>query len=115
MDRKTLIAIAACVLLLLAYPMVVRWAGYGRYLEHQTPNAPPTAADSTRAGGDSAGANPSGIPATVPSGGATSGAKAGATPGATVPELRDAPFRATEAVLERSYEIDTPLYRAEFS
>jgi YidC/Oxa1 family membrane protein insertase len=117
MDRKTLIAVAACVLLLLAYPMVVRWAGYGRYLEHQTPNPPPTAVDSTRVAGDSARANPSGVAATTPSGGATSGAKSGALPGAPPPEaeLRDAPFHGTGAVLERSYEIDTPLYRAEFS
>ncbi len=115
MDRKTLIAVAACVLLLLAYPMVVRWAGYGRYLDHQAPNAPPTAVDSSRISGDSAHASPSGVAATIPSGGANSGAKSGATPGATAPELRDAPFRGTGAVLERSYEIDTPLYRAEFS
>ena len=115
MDRKTLIAVAACVLLLLAYPMVVRWAGYGRYLDHQTPNAPPTAVDTTRVGGDSAKANPSGVAATVPGAGATSGAKSVTTPVATAPELRDAPFAGTGASIVRSYEIDTPLYRAEFS
>lgn len=113
MDRKTLIAVAACVLLLLAYPMVVRWAGYGRYLDRQTPNTPTAAVDSSRIAGDSAHAVPSGATATISGGGATSGTTSGSS--APQAELRDAPFHSSGPVLERSYELETPLYRAEFS
>jgi len=113
MDRKTLIAVAACVLLLLAYPMVVRWAGYGRYLDRQPANAPSSVVDTSRAPADTAHAAPTDLGAVVPGG----KAPGGAPPAATAPggELRDAPFRASGAVLERSYSIETPLYHAEFS
>ncbi len=120
MDRKTLIAVAACVLLLILYPQIIRIAGLGRYLERSKPT-PTTGVDTTRAG---IAGTPTAADTTaratggaggiggVPPGGAP-GAPSGAAPSsATVSALR---FHPTQPVMERSIRIETPLYHAEFS
>ena len=64
MDRRTIIAIAICVLFLLLYPQVLRWAGLGRYLDPQrrTAVAP---ADTAGRGPGSAAARREDAPATA--------------------------------------------------
>jgi YidC/Oxa1 family membrane protein insertase len=107
MDRRTLIAVAVCLGLLFAYPTLVRWAGFGNYLE---PPKPPAGAsrDSGQVVRDTGGATPS--PASVSS---TPAPVAAGAPAASAPPASG--FRPMGAELERTYVIETPLYRATFS
>src|SRR5881394_2646525 len=94
MDRKTLIAVVICLLLFMAYPFLLRWAGLDHYMSPQTrPNA--TAARDTSARATRATALAESTQAT--------GAEGMAAPAA--PAL--AP--------ERLIMVETPLYRALFS
>jgi len=108
MDRRTITAIALCVLFLLFYPQLMRWAGLGRYFEPQkrTAVAP---ADTSRARG----ARPEAL-GPPPAGTGTSAA----TPqigsaGAPAPTSIGSP--AAESKPERLIHVDTPLYQATFS
>jgi YidC/Oxa1 family membrane protein insertase len=114
MDRKTLIAVGLCVVVLIAYPFVLKLFGLDRYLRPARP-AQVAAVDTVRSGPDSArGATPAtgatgapGLPATA--------ARPPAEARAAAPELEALPFKPLTAELERSYRIETPLYHAEFS
>jgi YidC/Oxa1 family membrane protein insertase len=109
MDRRTIAAIALCILFLLLYPQIMRWAGLGRYLEPQrrTAMAPADSAGDARAArGDS-----------VQQEGETS---AQGQPGLTqAPPAagagRELAAVATPVAPERSIRIETPLYDAQFS
>ncbi|HEY2955631.1 MAG TPA: membrane protein insertase YidC [Candidatus Eisenbacteria bacterium] len=103
MDRRTVAAIALCILFLLLYPQILRWAGLGRYAEPRRPVATAPADSGARAG--SARPSPGGTeavspPASAPAGGEL--ARAAAAPPA-------------HAAPERVIEVETPLYRATFS
>lgn len=102
MDRRTIIAIAICILILIAYPYLLKVAGLERYVR---PTPPPRTAvvDTTRA---ATARGPAAVADT------TAPAPVAA---ATQPAVTAAPFRPTETVLERAIEIDTPLYRAAFT
>jgi YidC/Oxa1 family membrane protein insertase len=102
MDRKSLVVIALCVLLLLFWQPFMRLIGLGRFLEPQrreTPVATAPAPPSDTAGGPAIGdtAAPVRIGATGPT------------------TLSAGAFRPAGTALERSIAIETPLYRAEFS
>src|SRR5437762_393648 len=108
MDRKTIAAIALCVLFLLVYPQLMRWAGLGRYFEPQkrTAVAP---ADTSRArfASPQASAPPSaGL-------GASAGTPQAGSAGAPAPAGIGSP--AAESRPERLIHVDTPLYQATFS
>src|SRR6266545_1398288 len=104
MDRKTLLAVALCVLVLIAYPYLLKLFGLDRYLK---PSPPPRhaavdtgAVDSARVRGAARGIPPS-RPARV---GETSGGGGGTA------ALSALPLKPLAAELERSYRIETPLY-----
>src|SRR5215831_9408467 len=95
MDRKTLIAVVICLLLFMAYPFILRWAGLDKYLSpsqtRPTATAPrDTSARAVRAPalGESTRATPAGQPAIA---------------------------AAKAAAPERQIMVETPLYRALFS
>jgi YidC/Oxa1 family membrane protein insertase len=112
MDRKTWIAVALCLLFLVLYRPLLHWLGWDRYL---APPPPPrvTTVDSTRRDTTAARAAP-GAPAPA-------GTQAEVSPGvpnlvpADTTSLFAAPVQPPEAELRRSFEIETPLYRATFS
>jgi len=110
MDRRTILAIALCVLFLLFYPQLMRWAGLGRYMEPQRRSAvaPADTSRARRAGPPgSAGAGAAGQP------GAT---QTGSPAGAGSHELaRIATPPPAGAAPERLIQVETPLYRATFS
>lgn len=102
MDRKTVIAIALCVLFLVAYQPLLRMVGLGHYLEPT--RRPDVVAVPDSAAADSAGPVAVGIdtppdPAQAQRPGTLSGV----------------PIQTPVAALERSIAIETPLYRAVFS
>jgi YidC/Oxa1 family membrane protein insertase len=107
MDRRTIAAIALCILFLLVYPQLLRWAGLGRYIEPQKRTTLAPADTSNRAlhpgGALSAGG------ATAPASGAAAAGGAGAS---------QQPGRigaAAQTTPERLVQVDTPLYQATFS
>ena len=107
MDRRTIVIVALCVLAFVFYRPLLDRLGLGHYIEPPGRAATAPVRDSTRA--DSAAmreAPPSGPPGSL--------ARASATPvaPASPPALRAA--RPPQA-LERSLQVETPLYRAEFS
>ncbi len=112
MDRKTLIAVGLCVLVLIAYPFVLKMFGLDRYLKPARPT-PVATVDTGHPAPDSArGTAPGAIGGLrVPS--ATAPRPAGA--GNVAPVLSARPLRPLVAELERSIRIETPLYHAEFS
>jgi YidC/Oxa1 family membrane protein insertase len=96
MDRRTILAVALCVLFLIGYQPLMRMMGLGQYLSNRPA---PAAVDSTRvvpAPGQPAAARPDQI--------------ARDTVAATI-----APLRPVEPSIERQVSIETPLYRAVFS
>jgi len=117
MDRRTVAAIALCILFLLLYPQLLRWAGLGRYIEPHRPVATAPGDSAARADGSQ------------PARGAPSPAAGGAgapeaPPGAGVPRAdvapaerprASAPSRAPQASPERLIQVETPLYQATFS
>jgi len=102
-SRNTLLAVALCVVVLIAYPFILKLFGLDRYLK-PAPPARVATVDSirTRPGAASA---PAGT-ATTPSGSA---------PTPAPPAMSALPLRPVPTEVERSYRIETPLYRAEFS
>jgi YidC/Oxa1 family membrane protein insertase len=102
MDRRTIAAIALCVLFLLFYPQLLRWVGLGRYMEPQRRTA--VAPDTSRGARPETGA---------PSAGA--GATAQQAGGAPASQLARPVTPATAAQPERLIHVDTPLYQATFS
>jgi YidC/Oxa1 family membrane protein insertase len=110
MDRKTLIAVALCIVILIAYPFILKLFGLDHYLK---PAPPPPAAtvDSTRAGTTADGR---GYAATGETTRTTPAGDAPAPP-AREPSFSAIPLRPLRTALERSYRIETPLYHAEFS
>jgi len=107
MDRRTLVAIAVCLLFLFTYPTLVKWAGFGQYLAPAKPPAR-TAVDSTAALAGRAQGSPSAAGTAAPS---PSSAPAGSAPAASLNGFR--PLAAP--ALESAYRIETPLYLATFS
>ena len=99
MDRKTLIAVVVCLILFIAYPFILRWAGLEHYLR---PAQRPASGPVTNAPRESTAATPRGsVPAPADTG------RAAAAPKAGTPQTAAAP--------ERIITVDTPLYRAFFS
>ena len=109
MDRKTLIAVALCIALLILYQPLLRWLGLGAYLPHPTPRTAVT--DTTRAlnGRDSA------QRAGAPLAGGSSAQPAPGAPAGSGSQLANAPFQGHGTALERTIDLETPLYRAHFS
>ena len=108
LDRTAIIVIAACVLVVLFYPVILRFMGLGQYVDPARKQT--TVVDTTAT-----------TPQSPP---ATSGAVGSATTGPSTPTGAAAPgsatlgtgeFRSQTPQLERSLAIETPLYRAEFS
>jgi len=104
MDRRSIIAVALCVLFLIFYPQILKLFGVDKYL-YPPKTARPTAthvADSSQVAATSGATAPPA--ATVPAG----------TP-AAVPSLGSTPTGVRAGSLQRTYSIDTPLYHATFS
>jgi YidC/Oxa1 family membrane protein insertase len=100
MDRKTLIAVVICLVLFMAYPFFLRWAGLDRFLRPaaQSPTGAPANVPAARDSGT-----------TTPQGSAADTAHAAPTSPAITAA---APLPST---LERFVTVETPLYRALFS
>ena len=115
MDRRTLTAIALCVLFLLFYPQILRWVGLGRYMEPQRR----TAVAPSDTAGRSPGSRPGGsVPVigvdSIATGG--TGAAAGtALAGGGARELARLAAAGAHAAPERLIRLETPLYRATLS
>ncbi len=106
MDRKTVIAVALCVLILIAYPFILKQFGLDHYLRPTTP-PPPAAVDTTTAPAPAATAGDT-VSREAP--------RAGTAPvPARAPGFGALPLRPLGAALERAYRIETPLYHAEFT
>ena len=128
MDRRSLIAVAVCLVILLAYPLVLKTLGLEHYLGGRPPVTAP--ADSARraAGALVVGSNPDAapIPASPGAGSvplAGNAAPRRSDPGSIVAsdlpvgaaQLNAVPFSAPASALEQLTVIETPLYRATFS
>jgi YidC/Oxa1 family membrane protein insertase len=105
MDRKTLIAVALCVLVLIAYPFILKMFGLDRYLK---PARQPIA--TVAPGPDSARA-----PSPIAAPGVATVTPPTPVAGTRAPSLAALPFKPLASELERSHRIETPLYHAEFS
>lgn len=106
MDRKTVIAVALCVLFLVLYQPILRWAGLGRYLEPPR-KAPVATVDTTATPADTgAAAAPEAPPATAPHRGIGGGARAIGL---------GRPAKPAAPVLEHTFVVETPQVRAVFS
>ena len=121
MDRKSLIAVALCVLFLVFYPQVLKLAGWDQYLNPARPPAPatiPSARDSAGASGtrldpaESGGTPLSSLSA--PSSAATPAPERSAA-AAESPVLGITPTGAHAGSIERNHRIETPLYHATFT
>ena len=105
LDRKSLLAIGLCVLLLVLYWPLLKWLGLDKYTR-PAPAPPVATVDTTRspvspaAGGKAAAPSAGAVVPAAPGGGAA---------------LAALPLKPVAAELERSYRIETPLYHAEFS
>jgi YidC/Oxa1 family membrane protein insertase len=97
MDRKSLVVVALCFLLILFWQPAMKMAGLGHYLEGQRRGGPTTTAPATPGAPSD--------PAPAPSAPGT----------AAAPRANAATTPATPAVPERTYVVETPLYRAVFS
>ncbi|MGH7731384.1 MAG: membrane protein insertase YidC [Candidatus Eiseniibacteriota bacterium] len=109
MDRKTLIAVALCVVVLIAYPFILKLFGLDRYLKPAPP--PPVATVDTTRGATSAPER--GYAATGETTGTDASREARATPRA--PVLSALPLKPLRNEIARAYRIETPLYHAEFT
>ena len=103
MDRKTLLAIGLCVLVLIAYPFILKRLGLDRFMK-PAPPGPIATVDTTRALPMAGGADSSSRTRTAGEGAAPGGAA-----------LSALPFKPVASELGRSYRIETPLYHAEFA
>jgi len=127
MDRKSLIAVALCVLFLVFYPQLLKLTGWDKFMAPPSRTAvAPSTPDSARppgVAGDTAtspGAPLSSLsaPARAAGSGTTSSPAARPAPSATssaAPILSRTPAGARAGVLETTYSIQTPLYHATFS
>jgi len=104
LDRKSLIAIGLCVLLLVLYWPLLKWLGLDKYMK-STPANPVATVDTTRTHGSP------GTPGKPTSPGA---AMVPPAPGGEA-ALAALPLKPVASEIERSYRIETPLYHAEFS
>src|SRR5262249_40265453 len=104
MDRRTLVAIALCLLVLIAWPFVLKWLGLEHYVRAPQPRAPVSATDTTSRG----------VAERTPEATMRTPAAAGGAQPAT-PVLAQAPFTPVTAELERTIMVETPLYHAQFS
>jgi YidC/Oxa1 family membrane protein insertase len=104
MDRRTLLFVVLLMMVFLLYQPLLRMAGFGKYLE--PPRRPVPAAVGTLRP-DTAAA-PAAAPVTAPAPAAAGGAAAPAP-------LAPSPILATTGVMEKRWQIETPLYRAEFT
>ncbi len=114
MDRKTIIAVALCVLFLVLYRPILHLLGLDGYL---APAQPP-AATTAPARSDSL-APPSATPAAQALGAAARPGAPDTTPvaaaAATAGTLFTTPAPAPPSELAPTYDLETPLYRATFS
>jgi YidC/Oxa1 family membrane protein insertase len=110
MDRKTVAAIVLSVLFLVAYQPLLRWMGFGKYID--APRRPAATAMVDSASTDSTASPSPSSPSPEPV-----GVVAPPEPGrAAAPgQIAAPPFQTPVAAFERSLSIDTPLYHAEFS
>ncbi len=106
MDRRTVVAIALCLVVLIAYPYLLKWFGLDRYLRPPGAPARVAAVDSTGAVRDSTSPGPVQVPA-VP--------VAPPLAGRPVPPVLTTGSAALRSQLERTIHVETPLYRAEFT
>ncbi len=105
MERKSLVAIALCIVLILFWQPLMRMAGLGRYLD--APRRPgPTATAPERPGERATPAPTDSAPT------AAAGAIAGAPAAAPAPPVT---FQPATIASEHIYVVDTPLYRATFT
>src|SRR3989442_383457 len=116
MDRKTLVAVALCVLFLIFYRPLLHLAGLDKYLPQPQTTAP---RDTSRAIPE---APPPAVTATAPTARTLSGAAGVATsPGSRPTAAAAGTLFATPspapnlAAAPRTYELETPLYVATFS
>jgi YidC/Oxa1 family membrane protein insertase len=107
LDRTAIIVIAACVLVVLFYPVILRWMGFGQYVDPARKQT--TVVDTTSTPATTS--TPSAAVGSTNSGASTPTGTA--APGAT--RIESGEFRSTTPQIERSLAIETPLYRAEFS
>ena len=107
MDRKSILAVALCVLILIAYPFILKMFGLDRYL--RPPPRPVATVDTTRSGAVTTGRD------TLPAPGGPGASAPGAPVREAAPVMSSLPLKPVRAELERSLAIETPLYRAEFS
>ena len=108
MDRRTIVFVVLLMLVFLLYQPLLRMAGLGKYLE--PPRRPvPVALDTTRSDTSASRAAAPGV-ALQP---AQTGLAGTATPAPA--QLAPLPIAATTGVIEKRWQIETPLYRAEFS
>jgi YidC/Oxa1 family membrane protein insertase len=94
MDRKTLLAVALCLIVLIGYPFVLKLFGLDRYLQKAPPQKP-VAVDTSRT-------------AVVPG-------RPGTPSPVGTPTMSATPLSIPTAELERTIHLETPLYRADFS
>jgi len=110
MDRKAVVAIGLCVVVLFLWRPALKRLGYGQYVERERP-APTAVVDSARRDTSPASSPPTTAPpaAGVPA----PGAPAEKT-GQSAPVLARGPFRPPVGI-ERTIAVETPLYSATFS
>ena len=112
MDRRTIVFVVLLMLVFLFYQPLLRMAGLGKYLE--PPRRPvPATVDNGRP--DTAARTLSGAPAGTPAGVGTLSPPARAGAAGAPAQLAPLPIASAAGVLEKTWEIETPLYRAQFS
>lgn len=105
MDRRTLVLVVLLVLLFVLYQPLLRWAGFGKYLEPPRRPMPAAVDTTTRDTASIRSAAPTPAPGQPPAG-----------PEAAAPaEIASLPIAASAGSLEKTATIETPLYRAVFS
>jgi YidC/Oxa1 family membrane protein insertase len=119
MDRRTLTAIALCVLFLLFYPQILRWVGLGRYMDPQRRTAVAPADSAGRSSGSSPGGSASratlGADSSATGGAGSTPAGSAALAGGGARELARLVAPGAQAAPERLIHLETPLYRATLS
>jgi YidC/Oxa1 family membrane protein insertase len=106
MDRRTVIAIGLCILILLLYPTVLRLVGMEEFVR-KSPPPPISTGDTT--------ARDTTIALTAPADTGRPGAVATGPGGQVEPQLTATPFVQEPGAIERVIAVETPLYRATFS
>src|SRR5205085_1098446 len=115
MDRKSIIAVALCVLFLIAYRPILHLFGLDRYL---APAAPPVATSAPVRSDTTMGSMPAaslGLGAAARTGAADTSQAPALTAATAAGSLFATPKPSPPAQLEPTYDLDTPLYRATFS